>query len=420
MLADHRNASRLEAEREVRVRGWLTATTNAILGTERQEAQVGAQGLLQLVTSLPERADATRLRDQVSVYRRTGIVGGGAAAVLVKGRDIGTISVEPETTGARIDGPAFLADHADASGLYASPWDGLLLVATARSVGVEDWRKVIVGVRVDDEFVQDRVAPAVPDREVEVAVLTRTGEVAGAAGPGGQALAAALSSRLPELAAGAGGRDTVLLSRVPTSAGARLALLTPLGSAAGDDPDAPAAWLAVGVPRRALDEDLRTLREELVGLGLAAAVLVACVAATLARRISGPVRELVARHGGRAAGRVRRRGADAGHRRDRRPRGRVRPDAARPEAARRRPRLPAALAGDGVGEPRPRAHGRRGPRALPGAVRGRDGRPPPGALPHGPGDGARGVRPSHAGRRPADRRAGAAVGSRRRWRRRSR
>jgi len=44
VLADRRNTDRLEAEREARVRGWLAAARGAILGSERQEAQVGAQG----------------------------------------------------------------------------------------------------------------------------------------------------------------------------------------------------------------------------------------------------------------------------------------------------------------------------------------------------------------------------------------
>src|SRR5205085_1209991 len=97
--------------------------------------QVGAQGLLQLVTSLRERSDVTRIEDAVRVYRRQGIVGGAAAAVLVTGRDLPTLTIAPESREARIDGPAFLVVHTDAAGLYASPWDGLLLVATARSVG---------------------------------------------------------------------------------------------------------------------------------------------------------------------------------------------------------------------------------------------------------------------------------------------
>jgi diguanylate cyclase (GGDEF)-like protein len=291
VLADRRNASRLEAEREGRVRGWLLLARAALVDGERQEAQVGAQGLLQVVSSMREGGDATRLREAVRVYRRTGIVGGASAAVVVKGRDLGTLSIEPEARGARVDGAAFLADATDAPGLYASPWDGLLLVATARTVVPEDWRKVVLGVRVDDDFVAGRLAPALADREAEIAVLTRSGEPAGVAGPGGAALARGLVAALPALRAGGGGRDTVVISKLRTTEGPRLAMLTPLESA--ETPDAPAAWLAVAVPRRALDAEVLRLREELLGLGIAAALLVACVAAMLARRIAGPVRALV-------------------------------------------------------------------------------------------------------------------------------
>ena len=290
-LADRRNASRLEEEREKRVGGWLSAARGALANAQSQGSS-GAAGLLQLVTTLPDRSDPTRLRDQVAVYRRQGLVGGPAAVVLVKGRDLGTLTIEPEAAGARVDGPAFLADRADAAGLYASPWDGLLLVATARSVSNPDWRKVVLGLRVDDDFVQGRLATAIPDADAQGVVLTRAGEVAGVSGPGARALARAVSTRLPALAADAGGRDAVSFARLATEDGPRLALLAPLGSA--ESPDAPAAWLAVGVARRGLDDDLRALREELLGLGLAAAVLVAAVAATLARRIAGPVRDLVA------------------------------------------------------------------------------------------------------------------------------
>jgi hypothetical protein len=120
---------------------------------------------------------------------------------------------------------------------------------------------------------------------------------------------------------------------VPTDEGPRLALVTPLESA--ESPAAPAAWLAVGVPRGVLDAQLVSMREELVGLGLAAAVLVAC-AATLARRIAGPVTALV-----KVTDSVRAREFDV----EVRPRGptrsatwrRVRPDAAGLETAARRP-----------------------------------------------------------------------------------
>ena len=290
VVADRRTSARLGVEREERVRGWLAATRGALLGAERQEAQVGAQGLLQLVGAMPEARDVTRLRDQVEVFRRSAMPGGGAWGVLVRGRDLGTVSVEPDVTGGRLDGPAHLADRADAPGLYLSPWDGLLLVATARSVASDDWRKVVVARHVDDGFVAERVASAVPDPAAEVAVVTRDGRVAGAAGGG--ALGRAVAERLASLASGSGGRDAVLLARLPTDEGDRLALVAPLPSA--EAPDVPAAWIAVATPRASLDEDVLGMRHELTALGLAAAVLIACVAATLARRIAGPVRDLVA------------------------------------------------------------------------------------------------------------------------------
>ncbi len=291
VLADRRLAGRLESERVARVRGWLATAKGAFVGTPRQEAQVGVQVLLQLATSLEGRSDPTRVRDQVGVYRRQGIVGGASAGVLVKGREIGTIAVEPEAEGARIDGAAFLADRADAPGLYASPWDGLLLVATARSAGVDDWRKVVLGVRVDDAFLADRAAGAGLDPEAETAVLTRTGEVAGTSGPRAAALGRALADDFLAWTSAPSAPGGILLRALPTADGARLVIVEPLASA--ESPDAPAAWLAVALPRRGLDDDLASLRAELVALGLAAAVLVACVAATLARRIAGPVRDLV-------------------------------------------------------------------------------------------------------------------------------
>ena len=291
ILVDRRLSTRLESEREARVRGWLATAKGAFVSTPRQEAQVGAQVLLQLATSLEGRSDPTRVRDQVGVYRRQGIVGGASAGVLVKGREIGTIAVEPEAEGARIDGAAFLASQADAPGLYASPWDGLLLAATARSAGIEDWRKVVLGVRVDDAFLAERATGAGLDPETETAVLTRTGEVAGTSGPRAGALGRALADRFAEWTNPSASRGSIVLREFPTADGARLVIIEPLASA--QSPDAPAAWLAVGLARRGLDDDIASLRAELVGLGLAAAVLVACVAATLARRIAGPVRDLV-------------------------------------------------------------------------------------------------------------------------------
>jgi len=295
LVADHRNASRLEGEREARLRGWLGAARAAVLGAERQEAKVGAQGLVQLVTSAPFGRDVSRLVDQVGVFRRTAMSGGGAWAVLVRGRDLETVVVQPDVLGATVDGAAYLADRVDAPGLYVSPWDGLLLTASARSVGADDWRKIVVALRVDDAFVRERVAAAILDPDAEVAVLARdagVSGVAGVAGPAGEALGRAVAERMASLADDAAGRDAVLFARLPTAAGDRVALVSPLPSA--DAPDVPAAWLAVAVAREALDTDLRELRTELVLLGLAAAVLIACVAATLARRISGPVRDLVA------------------------------------------------------------------------------------------------------------------------------
>jgi diguanylate cyclase (GGDEF)-like protein len=289
-LADRGTAGRLEGEREARLRAGLSAARAALLTGERQEAQVGAQGLLALVNAARDRADPTRVREAVGVYRRQGIVGGAASAVLVKGRDLPTIAVQPETAAGPLAGPSFLAERADPAGLYASPWDGVLLVATARTVGEEDWRKVVLAARVDDDFVGGRVAPALADPDAEVAVLDRAGAPAGASGRGGAALARALSAALPGLQARAGSRDPIAVRRLATDDGPRFALVAPLDSA--EAPDAPAGWVAVAVPRRALDEALLSLREELLGLGLAAAVLVACVGALLARRVAGPVTDL--------------------------------------------------------------------------------------------------------------------------------
>ncbi len=296
-LADRSNAARAEEGGEARVKAGLDLVRHALLEGEQPKAQVGAQGLLQVVASLEGRDDPTRLVEAVSVYRRA--VKEAQAAVVVKGRDLGTVAVPPETRGARIDGAGFLAERTGPPGLYASPWDGLLLVATARSADA-DWRKVVVGTRVDDAFANDRLRSALADPDAEVAVLDRTGAPVASAGPGGQALGRALSERFSEVEGGAGGHETVRFPDLPTSEGPRLAILSPLASA--ESRTVPAGWLAVGLPRRTIEEQVLSLREELLGLGIAAAVLVACVAAVLARRIAGPVRELVAatdaiRHG---------------------------------------------------------------------------------------------------------------------------
>jgi diguanylate cyclase (GGDEF)-like protein len=290
-LADRGNAARLEAERAGRVRGWLAASRTALIA-EARRAQLGAQGLLDLVSSARAREDPAALRRLVSVYRKSAIPGGTSAAVVVRGRNFPAVTVEPEAGAAQVDGPSFLADRTDAPGLYASPWDGLLVVGTARNAGVEDWRKVTYGVRVDDDFVSERVTAVLPEPgDAEVVVLTRTGEVAAQSGAGARSLAAALSARFEDVRAATAGAESGVLARVETSAGPRLVVVAPLASASSRD--VPAAWLAVGVDRASSDRALAAMRQELVGLGLAAAVLVACVAALLARRIAGPVRDLV-------------------------------------------------------------------------------------------------------------------------------
>jgi two-component system NtrC family response regulator len=291
VLADRGNATRLEAERARSVRGWLAASRTA-LTAEARRAQLAAQGLLEVAASGRGRDDPASLRSAVSVYRKSAISGGAAAAVVLRGRNLPTLTVEPEVGTARLDGPAFLAERADPPGLYASPWDGLLLVGTARSTSGDDWRKVTYGLRVDDAFVAERVAAALPEPdEAEVVVLTRDGEVAGHSGGDAAGLGAALSARFEDVRRAPGGGRTGVVSRIRTPAGSRLAVVAPLGSA--EARDVPAAWLAVGVDRGSLDAALAALRQELVGLGLAAAVLVACVAALLARRIADPVRDLV-------------------------------------------------------------------------------------------------------------------------------
>jgi hypothetical protein len=99
VLADRRNAARLEEERETRLEGWLALARSAIEDKQRQALSLAAHGLLQIATAPAERADPTRLRESTSVFRRAAVPGGAAAAVVVKGRDLGVLAVEPEAAG---------------------------------------------------------------------------------------------------------------------------------------------------------------------------------------------------------------------------------------------------------------------------------------------------------------------------------
>ncbi len=183
-----------------------------------------------------------------------------------------------------LSAPRFLATSAAQRGLRHSPWDGVLLVASARAGRTEDWVQVVLGLRVEEALLEQVLADLPDPTQRSIAIVDRAGEVLAGAGvdPHGLARVAV--------------RQEAVLSEDPWVDGANLHrvhaleadshLLAARAVGGGD------AFLAVGVDRQALQAAVAQQREPLLWIGAFGLLLVLVATALMARRVAAPVEEL--------------------------------------------------------------------------------------------------------------------------------
>jgi len=232
----------------------------------------------------------------VEVHRVAGLYGaaaledGLAGTVAISGARLPMLHVPLGRGVAGLRSPRFLQGAGERSGVHVSPWDGLLLVGSARRGRGEDWVRVTIGVRVEDAFLAVALHDSLPAEDAVAVLVDEAGRPLLSSSGGAEGFRRDLAKRIGALDAGPVLEDTIL-PHVGSGPHGHLAAARRFGPAA----PAPSlgAWLAVGLPRSAIDGALGRQREPLLWLALFGLILVVAVATLVARRVADPVRELV-------------------------------------------------------------------------------------------------------------------------------
>ncbi len=285
LLLDRTTRDRLEAEQETRARAALAAMRTALADSLRSTRDE-ARHLARHLASTPEGLDPAQTARLVRLYRAGALPPGTASLTLVTDADGPTIQVRGSGRSAPLLGPRWLTERSRRTGLYVSPWDGLMLVASARYGTDPRWVRVALGVRADDTFLAEPARAALSAQDAAVAVLDAQGIPLAATGVGGRDFLTAFARRAGDLR---GQSDTDVLSRVePVAAGGkpRLAVWQRLPTAG---PTGEAPYLVVGLDRSGIEATLAQQRERLAWLALFALVLVVGVAGLTARRVADPI-----------------------------------------------------------------------------------------------------------------------------------
>ena len=145
---------------------------------------------------------------------------------------------------------------------------------------------VTIGLRVEDGLLVDELTRTADEAPASAVLVDDRGLPIASAGPHAADLRQALDGRWGPLIRDEGGGAQVF-RRVPAGDGRYVAAAAPLG------PGTPAA-LAFALDRSAIDQAVREVRQPLLWLGVFGLGLIVVAAALVARRVAGPVRDLVA------------------------------------------------------------------------------------------------------------------------------
>ena len=284
VLVERTHADRVAAEHAERTKrglGSVQARLDAALGRWQRGARRLARHLATSETS-PSPSEIRRL---VRLYSGPTLPGGAAR---ITGSELSPqiVPLGPDNEGLR--GAQFLPADQESRAFHVSEWDGLVMLAPARSGGPRRWVQVDLGIPVTTELLTRALGAKWTEDGGAAAVLAADGRTLLTAGTGGDDLAQAAERALT--AAALGPDQGVLLRRDIAGAQQRwLAAASPLGSEGG----APAAQLVLGLDRAGMVDALQTHRKTLLWLGLFGLALIVGVATLMAQRVAAPVRELV-------------------------------------------------------------------------------------------------------------------------------
>ena len=295
LLVDRENTARVESEHAERARAALRQVADRI-DLAQNRVQRAARRLAAHVATEVDPDQIAEFGRTVALYGATALSPGLAGTASISSSNLGRMHVPLAGSGADggLNSARYLDGAADLTGLYASPWDGLLLVGRSRSGGADHWVRVVIGVRVEDAFLEAALAEALDDPTASAVLLDQEGLPLAQAGPRGTALRRALRAQ-------AG----VLTTRATTEHGTRVFNRIVAGNASdehlvaarplrgGEAGAGGSVWLALGLRRDAIDRAVGARRVPLSWLGLFGLVLVVGVAALVARRVADPVRDLV-------------------------------------------------------------------------------------------------------------------------------
>ncbi len=289
LLVDSDTSRRIESAHAERVRAGVEHVSGRL---EAALARVGdaARRLARHLANETEPGQVGEYDRVARLYGAAALEDGLVGTVAISGASLPVLRVPLGRGVAGLRSPRFLQGEGERPGVHVSPWDGLLLVGSSRRGRSDDWIRVTIGLRVEDAFLAAALYDGLDEEGAAAALVDEEGRPLSRSGAAAEGMRRALASRVAGLAADVAG-GTAMLPRIGPGDSAHLVVAKRFGAPA--PAAARGAWLALGLPRAAIDDALGTQREPLLWLALFGLVLIVGVATLVARRVADPVRDLV-------------------------------------------------------------------------------------------------------------------------------
>ncbi len=290
LLVERGNAKRVEAEHTERARNGLTSAA-ARMDDVLRNAQSASRRLARHLSTAHREGQRIDIAGVVGLYGDPALPAGTGGSALVAGADLVPTPIPLGPAGEGLKGTRFLPVSSEPGGFHVSPWDGLLMLGTARSGSGDDWMRVTLAVRTTDRYLRTLLDDVVALPGASLVILDAQGRPLARAGDHARDLVRALADNTDEVRARLDQDATAQLLRLSSGPREHLAVVTRLSPVGGRPNDA--AWLALSLDRAVVEAAVAEQRDPLIWLGLFGLVLVACVASLMARRVAKPVRDLV-------------------------------------------------------------------------------------------------------------------------------
>lgn len=290
LFVDRTNVERVTSAATERALSRLGNAESRLDETLRS-TQRAARRLAAHLSSGRTTRDSGEIQRLVRLFGGPVLPDGASGSAVVTGAEVSGLHVPLGSRRRGLKGTRYLPASTESGGFHVSPWDGLVVTATARRGSGDRRVNVTLGIGTTDRMLASALGGADDEPGVSAAILDPSGRVLASAGEAGLDLGQAVGRDADAVRAHIVDGEPYVIPQIAGGTRHHLAAVKPLADAGAAQ--GGGAWLVLGFDRAAVEEELAAGRETLIWLALFGLILIISVAALVARRVSAPVRNLV-------------------------------------------------------------------------------------------------------------------------------